>query len=389
MRHRSVMMLLVLWCACTPAAGLDAWARALLDGARFEAGSVTAGGVTLSDVALDFDAAAGELRWHGQGRVAGAGALTVDGRHDAATGRFAVRLSGAALSVKMPRAGGPPVFEAVPIVPPWLAAKTARIDLELDELRVDDYALGTLSAHVESGDGALDISAGARFAGGSVAVALSAAPATGPAELRISGQGVALAGLPALAPYVKGSIADFELKLQGNGPNWRDFAATARGRVGGRASAGVLYNAALDRLAQNALSLTLTTLLPLGEPRSEVALECAALALDFDAGVARFDRGLVVLTKPVLLSAAGSVDLAAEVSRIDLLPRVRRGFAAITPGALSEIRLEGPLLEPAVKVRKMALLSDPFQPDRAAALLKLPGARAPGPDRTAPCELPD
>lgn len=140
--------------------------------------------------------------------------------------------------------------------------------------------------------------------------------------------------------------------LQGRGRTLRDLASTLSGSLRASSQAGRVPRRA-HKLSTlffgDMLSNTLDAINPKSWRHSNVAVECVALRLNFQEGVAQGDPGFAVQTRELNVLARGAIDLRNERLDLDVITRPRRGLGISAGDLLNPfVRVGGTLREPRV-----------------------------------------
>lgn len=175
-------------------------------------------------------------------------------------------------------------------------------------------------------------------------------------SLRADGDGLQLDELMRAASkpgQLQGGSLQLRSRLELQGGSWRALAAGANGEV--------LLSASGTRLAGRGAAsdaqllprlLGLITGKPGGGP---MRIDCAVARLPLQQGIAKIDRSIAIETDQFVASARGEVRLTDETLALTLHPTARAapGLKALSLASL--VRIDGPLLEPAVSIDPTAL----------------------------------
>lgn len=278
---------------------------------------------------LPFEGQAGLVHTPGQWR-ADAMQLSLGGQ----------RLSGSA-TLKT-GSGVPLKLEAALSAPTWtvpglpaLSAVQARVAFEPGRLQVDP-----ISFTIAGGQ-----------ARGQVRVALR--PDTAPhVDLQLSARSMAVEALESGHGgnrRFKGGRANLDAKLSMSGRTAWALAGSSTGEALLTArDVGLTGKAAsLDR---DLLARLIDALIPSGQPRDNLAIQCAVVRLPLRNGVAAIDRSIAVETRQIAVSASGEINLAKRTLSLAFRPQVKRGLD-LNPGSLVELMLlQGPLDAPELSI---------------------------------------
>ncbi|MDM0020995.1 AsmA family protein [Variovorax saccharolyticus] len=149
--------------------------------------------------------------------------------------------------------------------------------------------------------------------------------------------------------YFKGGRANLDARLAMTGRTPWALAGTATGEALLTArDVGLTGRAAsLDR---KLVARLIDALIPTGQPRENLAVQCAVVRLPLRDGVAAIDRSIAIETRQIAVSASGEINLARRTLSLAFRPQVKRGLD-LNPGSLVELMLlQGPLEAPELSV---------------------------------------
>ena len=239
-------------------------------------------------------------------------------------------------------AGAPLKFEASLSAAAWrvahlpaLSAVQVRVAFEPGRLQLDPVSFAIAGGQAR----------------GQVRVALrpGAAPRV---DLQLSARSMAVEALEGAQGgnrYFKGGRANLDARLAMTGRTPWALAGTSTGEalltardvgLSGRA-------ASMDR---NLVARLIDALIPTGQPRDDLVVQCAVVRLPLRDGVAVIDRSIAIETRQIAVSASGEVNLAQRNLSLAFRPQVKRGLD-LNPGSLVELMLlQGPLEAPELSV---------------------------------------
>ena len=210
--------------------------------------------------------------------------------------------------------------------------------------------LERLSAHWVSGDGRASLTleelVGSRGRGaGAVTATRDGDGARIALDLRLDALPIGV-----LAP---GDSADrlprheLQIALSARGANTRELAASVDGTVLLRGGEGQIDDSNMRFATHSFLEQLLLTLLPVGERKGGVDVECTVLALRADQGVLYLDPGFATRTGRVDLSARGTIDLQSERLRLRFDNQARRGLGISAASLVNPyVQVSGTLARP-------------------------------------------
>jgi hypothetical protein len=218
----------------------------------------------------------------------------------------------------------------------------------------DGHAFDNLRIAFTLDDGRLALSsfAVALFGGTlSGSATIDAAPGAVAVSTQLTGKGLALADLLALAGQkraVRGGKTDVTAQLAMRGDSLHAWASTATGHVTAVVGPASLGNTQLD-LAEPVDQLT-RAVNPFRDVQPTTELECAVVRLPLANGISHVDRSIGVETKELGLTASGTLDFRSETLDFSFRPQVRKGLTIPIPNLAELVRLSGPFAAPQVKV---------------------------------------
>lgn len=262
-------------------------------------------------------------------------------RADAMTASLAgQRLAGSA-TLKA-QAGTPFRLEAALSAPTWtiaglpaLSAIQAQVVFEPGRLQVEPFSFTVAGGQAR----------------GQVRVGLprDAAPRI---DLQLSARSMAIEALEAGRggqPLFKGGRANLDARLAMTGRTPWALAGSSTGEaLLTTRDVGVIGRAAsMDR---DLLARLINALIPTGQSRDNLVVQCAVVRLPLRNGVAAIDRSIAVETRQIAVSASGEINLARRTLSLAFRPQVKRGLD-LNPGSLIELMvLQGPLDAPVLSI---------------------------------------
>lgn len=149
--------------------------------------------------------------------------------------------------------------------------------------------------------------------------------------------------------YFKGGSANLEARLAMTGRTPWALAGSATGEAMMTArDVGLTGRAAsLDR---DLVARLIDALIPTGQSRDNLVVQCAVARLPLRNGMAAIDRSIAVETRQIAVSASGEINLAQRTLSLAFQPQVKRGLD-LNPGSLVELMvLQGPLDAPTLSI---------------------------------------
>lgn len=239
-------------------------------------------------------------------------------------------------------AGAAPKFDAALSAPTWaipqlpaLSTVQARVAYEPGRLQVEPFSFAIAGGQAR----------------GQVRVGMR--PGTAPRiDLQLSARSMsveALEGAHGGHRYFKGGSANLEAKLAMAGRTPWALAGSATGEaVMSARDVGLAGRAAsLDR---DVVARLIDALIPTGQSRDNLVVQCAVARLPLRNGMAAIDRSIAVETRQIAVSASGEINLAQRTLSLAFRPQVKRGLD-LNAGSLVELMiLQGPLDAPTLSI---------------------------------------
>jgi hypothetical protein len=122
--------------------------------------------------------------------------------------------------------------------------------------------------------------------------------------------------------------------------------------------------ASMDR---DILARLIDALIPTGQSRDNLLVQCAVVRLALRNGVAAIDRSIAVETRQMAISASGEINLARRTLSLAFHPQVKRGLD-LNPGSLVDLLvLQGPLDAPVLSINPRGAVRQAANVGAAAA----------------------
>ncbi|MDM0035073.1 AsmA family protein [Variovorax sp. J22P271] len=256
-------------------------------------------------------------------------------------------------------AGSPIRLEAELSAPTWavaglpaLSALQARVAFEPGRLEVEPFSFTIAGGQAR----------------GQLRVGLppDAAPRI---DLQLSARSMAIESLEAVrggARLFKGGRANLDAKLAMSGRTAWALAGSSSGEALLTArDVGLVGRAAsMDR---DILARLIDALIPTGQSRDNLLVQCAVVRLALRNGVAAIDRSIAVETRQMAISASGEINLARRTLSLAFHPQVKRGLD-LNPGSLVDLLvLQGPLDAPVLSINPRGAVRQAANVGAAAA----------------------
>jgi len=257
-------------------------------------------------------------------------------------------------------AGSPTRLEAELAAPAWtvaglpaLSAIQARVAFEPGRLQVEPFSFTIAGGQAR----------------GQLRVGLppDAAPRI---DLQLSARSMALEALEAAARggprLFKGGSVNLDARLAMSGRTAWALAGSSSGQALLTArDVGLVGRAAsMDR---DILARLIDALIPTGQSRDNLVVQCAVARLPLRNGVAAIDRSIAVETRQMAVSASGEINLARRTLSLAFRPQVKRGLD-LNPGSLVDMLvLQGPFDAPVLSINPRGVVRQAATVGAAAA----------------------
>ena len=239
----------------------------------------------------------------------------------------------------------------------------ADVDVEVGELRTRTQVARDLALLATLQGGALKID---RFGfigqrGGKLEATASLAPnATGVPDLNVAvtGNGMTM-GLTAETDEELRQLPvyDVQAELQGRGATVRELAGSMNGFVRLVGGSGRVKQGSLGFLTEDFLSKMLETINPFAKTDPYVGVDCTAVLLTIDDGVATGKPALVQQTDKVRILADASVDLKTEELDAGFSTTPRKGLGISLSNLVNPyVRVSGTLAKPSLAMDTTGVL---------------------------------
>lgn len=245
-------------------------------------------------------------------------------------------------------AAAAPLLSARPLLPAWLRSIEAELVLSADTVEWQGHELEAVEMPVTIHDGRLDLRHGrARLAGGQLKLD-AGRDARGAATLDLSAAHVTLGELALMRPYISGVPIDIEAHLVGSGASLHAFVASASGRVQLRNTGPGIVRHGFEEVGDNLVYHFISAFEVFRRTGSDAEVECVALDLPFQQGVARAAKSMELRTRRLLVRGGGTIDLRDESVDLVFRPDRRRALNLQSLKAVERVRVSGPLRAPQV-----------------------------------------
>lgn len=241
------------------------------------------------------------------------------------------------------------IFSEMVLVPAWAADLTGSIDVAAINSQVDDIELRDVRFRADSDRSSLSVKINGTTNNGNLQGEISHRFDTQKTNIDIQGQSVPLSLLPVTREYVEHINLDFRVDVVTSGTSARQWVSAMDGKIITEFDGGKINIKKLDKLSQDILSLTLTSLLPISLGPSHSNIECGAIVLKPAKGIALDENAIALRTENLAIMGGGEINFAAEQLAIALRPHARKSGKLNTKTAIKEVSIHGPFQDLEVK----------------------------------------
>ena len=243
-----------------------------------------------------------------------------------------------------------PVFSRAVLLPAWLRALEADITLSADSVEWHGEKIEQVRLPLAIHDGGLTVQhATAQLAGGELALNFQQDSAQR-ATLSLEARQLTLGQLVALRGYVSGTPVNVQVELQGNGVSLHDLAASASGRVALHNTGSGVIRDDFEQVGDNLVFHFIGALEVFRRAGNEANLECLALELALDNGLATDPHSMELRTRRLQVRGGGRVDLNGESLDLVFKPETRSALKLQSLKAVETVRVQGRLIAPQVSI---------------------------------------
>ncbi len=241
-----------------------------------------------------------------------------------------------------------PSLSARPLLPTWLRALDADIVISAESVEWQGHELRDAQLPLALHSGEIEVrEAHARLAGGELKLDVSH-HWTGDTTLRFRAAHVTLGELPALRPFVSGVPIDVDVDLNGAGDSLAALAASTNGRVQLRNSGPGIVRHGFEEMGDNLVYHFIRALEIFRRAGTDADLECVAMDLLFQNGVANAKQSMELRTRRLYVRGGGRVDLRDESMDLVFKPDTRGTIKLQSLKVVERVRVRGPLRAPEV-----------------------------------------
>ena len=281
----------------------------------------------------------------------------------------------------------PQLFTPRDLIPSWLPLVNGSVTVKATNTRIDVFEFTAIEGRLLLSKEELNASAVARTGGANLNGNLLHKYATAATRLSARGENTPLDLLEETREYISDVPVDFEFVLNGRGRSARSFVETMDGEIFATSAQGTLNIDKLDKLSQDILSLTLTSIVPISLSSKNPRLECAALKFAIRNGVAERDNAIALRTENLAIMGGGKIDFAAENIALALHPHARGIGKLNTKSAIKQVTLRGPFRDIEVHAQLGGIITQGISLTTKIATLGLSKLRLPLLDWAAPADV--
>ena len=376
-------------------AGVPNWLLLLDATIDFEAGEIRTETVTLSNVKVPIEIARQTITINEAHAHGFEGDLSFDLLIDQDADSFDATIRAENIALAHASAPHPEtdlqnparIFSNAEILPQWLSAYRGRLTLELSSFRVNETVFQQFNGDFNLQQEILSGRIQGELIEGHIQVNFVHQHKDETTRITAVGTAIPLDLMSATRDYWIDTALSFELNLDGQGRSARNFAETLNGGVIVETMHGNIDVRKLEKLSQDILSLTLSSVVPFTIERKTSHLECGVLKFSIENGVANSDNAIALRTQNLAVMGGGKIDFAGETLDIRLHPHARSTKKINTKTAVKELKLSGPLTDIQVTPQLGGIINQGISLTTKIAALSLSKLRLPLFDWAAPADV--
>ena len=367
---------------------IPAWLRALTGTISFEAREIQTPTETLTDIEIPLRATPGHMLIERAKFTASQGEVVFDIRLDKLNQRFTAAVQADHLvfaRTETPSETGL-IFNDEMLVPEWLTTLNGDLDIAISAAEYAKIEFKDFGGKLFLRENKLSGEVSASVENGHLRVNFEHEYAHGETQLFVMGTAVPLHLMPATRDYLVDTALNFDSTLNARGHSPRELAQTLNGLLTIEAMHGSVDVRRLEKLSQDILSLTLTSIVPITFRSDTAQLECAVIKFPIRNGVASNANAIALRTQNLAVMGGGEINFAEEKLDIRLHPHARSTAKVNTKTAVKEVKLAGPLRDIQVDAKLGGILNQGISLTTKIAALGLAKLRLPLLDWAAPAE---
>ena len=279
------------------------------------------------------------------------------------------------------------LFDNAALIPNWLHHLNGSLVIAGSNVQFDQVNAHNLEAQIVFSPQDVATTIRSLTDNGSIKGEISHTYETKQTSFDLEGQSVALSLLPAAREYAENIAVDFKIDIATGGSSAREWVSGMNGEIIAEFGNGKINVQKLDKLSQDILSLTLTSLLPISLGSTSARFDCGAIKLDVTNGLARSENSIALRTENLAIMGGGEINFANEQVALSLHPHARRTGKLNAKSAIKEVTVAGPIMDLQVKPRLGGIINQGISLTTKIATLSLSKIGIPILDWAAPADI--
>ena len=365
---------------------LPAWLLALSGTIKFEAKEIQTPNSRLRDVEIPVKTTPDRILIEQANLTTTQGELLIDFAVDKHSRRFTATIQAEHLVFtddESPSTNGL-IFDNEILLPEWLSTLDGELNIAISTSEIAKIKLKDLGGEFFFRGRKLTAQLSAGLENGHLRANFEHDYDNSETKMSATGSAVPLHLMPATRDYLVDTALNFESDLYARGNTPREFAETLNGTVTVEAMHGNIDIRKLEKLSQDILSLTLTSIIPIPFGSHTAQLECAVIKFPIKNGVANSANAIALRTQNLAVMGGGEINFADESLDIRLHPHARSTTKINTKTAVKEVKLAGPLRDIQVDAKLGGILTQGISLTTKIAALGLSKLKLPLLDWAAP-----
>jgi uncharacterized protein involved in outer membrane biogenesis len=252
------------------------------------------------------------------------------------------------------------VFSTTPLNFDWLSTTSAEIELNVNNFISGKLALDDLTAVTSISQGKLHTELSGESFKGPLEMTLDLEKHNRGANVRFHARGrnVDISAIPDLGKTAADNAGEFSLNIDiaGVGQSISEIAGSADGVFLLELNGAQVKRKGLKFLSRDMVVGILNTINPLSRDSEFIDIECSAIHLIVEDGLAWTEQGIAIQTDEFALLGGGNVDLNDEAVKLVVSSKARKGLGINTNSLIKLIRVGGTLSSPEIETDSSGIL---------------------------------
>ena len=372
--------------------GLPAWLLQLTGDVSIEIDELQYDGNSYSDLIIPINLQNEDLRVHQASLKIDDGKLTMNFDYDRHVNRFIATATGNGLEIDLFRnedesEPSTDLFNSKRLLPAWVETLRGSLKIDVQESVIDQLDYSKLTLVSQFSESNLNATFDGNINNASFHGSLIHTYENSLTKLALEGTNLKLDLLPSTRGHVQDIPTDFRVDISGFGDSMRQIATSVNGTMLVEFGSGNINIDKLNSLSKDILSLTLTSLIPISLGPTDSVLECGALKLDINNGIAVSDNTIALRTNTLAIMGGGEINFKAESLDLMLEPHARNSGKLNTKTAIKNISIEGPFTDLSVTPHLGGIINQGISLTAKIASLGLAKIPIPVLDWAAPADI--